>query len=130
MAEDTQIILDTFQNYAKTFETLNSLAVLHFFHYPAILISPTKVAAINNQLEGLIKLSIVMAELKFRGYDHACTESLSVRQLDDSLAIVSGVVIRYRKDDTELERFGLTYTLRRVEENWRIITGMLHDTVA
>ena len=130
MAEDTQIILDTFQNYAKTFETLNPLAVLHFYHYPALLISPTKVAAINNQLEGLVKLTIVMTELKFRGYDHAQTQSLSVRQLDDNLAIVSGTVIRYKKDATELERFGLTYTLRRVEENWRIITGMLYNTIA
>ena len=94
------------------------------------MISSTKVAALNHQLEGLIKLSFVMAELKFRGYDYARTESLSVRQLDNQLAIVGGTVIRYKKDATELERFGLTYTLRRVEENWRIITGMLYNTIS
>ena len=135
MADETQIILNTFQDYAKTFEALNPLAVLRFYHYPALLISSTKVAALNHQLEGLIKLSFVMAKLKFRGYDHARTESLSVRQLDNHLAIVSGTVIRYKKDrqakdDNELERFGLTYTLRKVDETWKIITGMLHDPVA
>lgn len=135
MADDTQIILDTFQSYAKTFEALNPLAVLSFYYYPALLISPDKAAALNNPLEGLVKLAIVMAELKRRGYDHAHTKSLSVRQLDQNLAIVSGVVIRYKKDrqqkdDTELERFGLTYTLRRVEENWKIITGILHNSIS
>jgi hypothetical protein len=134
MADDTQTILNTFQDYAKTFESLNPLAILPFYHYPALLISSNKVAALNHQLEGLIKLSFVMAELKFRGYDHARTEFLSVRQLGNNLAIVSGVVIRYKKDrhekdDDELERFGLTYTLRKVDESWKIITGMLHDPV-
>ncbi len=129
MTDATQTILNTFESYAKTFETLNPLAVAPFYHYPALLISLPKVATLNNQVEGILKLSIVMLELKLRGYDHAYTESLSVRRLDENLAIVSGIVIRYRKDNTELERFGLTYTLCRTDENWKIITGMLYNTV-
>jgi hypothetical protein len=68
-----------------------------------------------------------MGDLKQRGYSRGEMPSLSVRRLSNNLAIVNGHVIRYRKDGTELERFGLTYTLRKVGEHWKIIAGILHD---
>jgi hypothetical protein len=46
--------------------------------------------------------------------------------------IFSGSAIRWKKEgetETELERFGFTYTLRRDEKDgiWKIITGITHD---
>jgi hypothetical protein len=135
MADNTQDILRTFNKYATTFEALNPLTVLDFYHYPAILISPQKAVAIKNRLEALLTFTIVMIDLKKRGYHHAKTSSLSVRQLASNLAIVSGVVTRYQKDraerdDTKLECLGLTYTLRQVDNDWKIIAGTLHDIVS
>jgi hypothetical protein len=127
MKSDPQIILDTFHQYARTFEDLNPATVLPFYHYPATLISSEKTVAIKNWIEGFVIFTVVMLDLKWRSYDHSRTTSLSVRQLSENLAIVSGVVIRCRQDDTELERFGLTYTLRQVDSQWKIIVGMLHD---
>lgn len=66
-----------------------------------------------------------MTKLKWRGYNHSETESLEVRQLRDDLAIVTGTVIRYKKDDSELERFDLNYTMRKVNHDWKIIIGVL-----
>lgn len=127
MTNDPQAVLDTFHQYAKTFEHLNPAKVLPFYHYPAILISPDKVVAIKNWIEGFVIFKIVMGGLKRRGYDHSHMESLSVRHLSDELAIVSGGVIRYKKDNTELERFGLTYTLGQVDGDWKIVVGALYE---
>lgn len=127
MSNDPQLILDTFHRYAQSFEDLKPYMVLPFYPYPAILISPEKTVAIKNWFEGFITFTLVMGNLKRRGYHHSRTQSLSVRQLSDNLAIISGTVIRSKQDGTELERFGLTYTLRQVQSGWKIIVGALHD---
>jgi hypothetical protein len=130
MAHNPQVILDRFHQYAETFESLKPCKVLPFFHYPAILIAPGKTAAIKNRIEGFFTFNKVMSDLKRRGYHYAHTKSLSVRQLSNDLAIVSGIVIRCKEDNSELERFGLTYTLRQVNGSWNIIVGALHDVSA
>jgi hypothetical protein len=119
------LILKTFQDYAQAFETLDPSLVLPFFQYPAILISEQKPVKITNKLTGWTGFKIAMLGLKRRGYDHGRTESLKVRQLRDDLAIITGTVIRYKKDDSELERFDLNYTLRKVKSDWKIIVGTL-----
>ncbi|QZZ20961.1 hypothetical protein J5X98_00115 [Leptothermofonsia sichuanensis E412] len=119
------LILKTFLDYARAFETLVPSAVLPFYHYPAILISEQKPAKITNKIIGCVVFKIAMTKLKWRGYDHSETESLEVRQLRDDLAIVTGTVIRYKKDDSELERFDLNYTMRKVNHDWKIIIGVL-----
>jgi hypothetical protein len=119
------LILKTFLDYAEAFERLDPSVILPFFQYPAILITEQKPAKITNKITGWAGFKIAMIKLKCRGYDHSKTESLEVRQLRDDLAIVTGTVIRYKKDDSELERFDLNYTMRKVNEDWKIIVGAL-----
>jgi ketosteroid isomerase-like protein len=118
-------ILKTFQDYAKAFETLDPSAILPFYQYPAILITEQKPVKITNKIIGWLAFKIAMVLLKWRGYHHSKTESLDVRQLRDALAIVTGTVIRYKKDGSELERFNLNYTMCKVDMSWKIIVGTL-----
>jgi hypothetical protein len=119
------LILKTFEEYAEDFETLDPSIVLPFYQYPAILITEQKSVTITNNIFGWAAFKFVMMGLKRRGYHHGKTESLEVRQLRDDLAIVTGRVIRYKKDNSELERFDLNYTLRKRNGNWKIIVGTL-----
>jgi hypothetical protein len=41
---------------------------------------------------------------------------------------VSGVGVWLKADGDELQRFGLTYTLRNTDGNWKIIVATVHDT--
>ncbi|MGA7934903.1 MAG: hypothetical protein WCA35_15260 [Kovacikia sp.] len=118
-------ILRTFLDYAKAFETLNPSVVLPFYQYPAILITEQKPVRLTNHLCGWMAFGFAMLTLKLRGYHYGKTESLEVRQLRDDLAIVTGTVIRYKKDGCELERFDLNYTMRQVNSHWKIIVGVL-----
>uniref|UniRef100_UPI0036F35553 DUF6841 family protein n=1 Tax=Trichocoleus desertorum TaxID=1481672 RepID=UPI0036F35553 len=106
---------------------LNPLAVLSFYHYPAILITPEKVVTVKNWIEGFVVFTAVMAELKFRGYAYSRTESLRVEQLSDRLATVSGIVTRFKEDGTKLECFGLSYTMRQESDGWKIVVGALYE---
>ncbi|HEY9617303.1 MAG TPA: hypothetical protein V6C64_10705 [Microcoleaceae cyanobacterium] len=122
------LILKTFLDYAEAFGKLDPSVVLPFYQYPAILISEQKPVTITNDITGWVTFKIIMMGLKWRGYAHSVTESLEVRQLQDDLAIVTGIVIRYKKDDSELERFDLNYTMRKVGDDWKIIIGALLTT--
>ena len=124
------LILKTFLEYAQAFETLQPSVVLPFYQYPAILITEQKPVKITNNLFGWIAFKIAMMGLKRRGYHHSKTKSLEVRQLRDDLAVITGTVIRYRKDDSELERFDLNYTMRKVDDSWQIIVGTLLEIAA
>lgn len=119
------LILKTFEDYAQAFETLDPSVVLPFYQYPAILIAEQKPVKILNKIMGCVAFKIAMMGLKRRGYHHGKTESLQVRQLRADLAIITGTVIRYKKDNSELERFDLNYTLRKVNHRWKIIVGTL-----
>ena len=124
------LILKTFEEYAEAFEDLNPSTVLPFYQYPAILITEQKPVTITNNIFGWAAFKFVMMGLKRRGYHHGKTESLEARQLRDDLAVITGTVIRYRKDDSELERFDLNYTMRKVDDSWKIIVGTLLEIAA
>ena len=50
-----------------------------------------------------------------------------VNQMSDNTALVTVSRIRYATDGRELERFGETYTLRKIEGDWKIAVAMIHD---
>lgn len=133
MTDETNQIRETFEQYAEAFQALKPAKVLPFFHFPAMLISPEKAAVIGNPIIGYFGFRKVMKDLKRRCFTRSYTESLNVQQLSDDLAIVTGLVIRCKQckndqQETLLECFNLTYTLRKVNGRWKIIVGVLTET--
>ncbi|PSB21599.1 nuclear transport factor 2 family protein [Phormidesmis priestleyi ULC007] len=133
MTDEKDLIEKAFQQYADAFQALDPAKVLPFFHFPAMLISPEKAAVIGNPIIGYFGFSKVMKDLKRRCFTRSVAESLHVQQLSDNLAIVTGVVIRFKQckeehPETFLECFNLNYTMRKVDGNWKIIVGALTET--
>ncbi|QYO67611.1 hypothetical protein [Leptolyngbya sp. 7M] len=134
MIDETALIQKTFEQYAEAFQALQPRKVLPFFHFPAMLISPGKVAVISNPVVGCFGFKQAMKDLKRRCFTRSYAESLAVQQLSDDTAIVTGKVIRLKqcKNDTEetlLECFNLNYTMRKVDGSWKIIVGVLTETI-
>lgn len=127
MKDETSEVLETFNNYGEAFELLKPKAVLLFYHYPLILISQDKSAALKNQLEGWFALKKVMGDLKRENYDKSEMRDLKVKFLSENLATITGTAKRLRKDGTIILDFDLTYTLRKVSDRWKIIVGIIHD---
>ncbi len=93
------------------------------------MISDDKAAALKNPLEAYIALKIAMGDLKTQGYDHAYTRDLKVTMQSDHLATIIGAAKRVREDKSVIIDFGLTYTLRKMGNEWKIIAGIIHDII-
>jgi hypothetical protein len=121
-------ILKTFGTYAQTFNLLDSTKVEPFFHTPSMLMTSEQVAVMQTSDEVLGVFNMLMERLKKLNFAKSEIEgSLKVTQLSNNQGLVSGVAKRFDKDGKEIEHFGFTYTLRKVEQGWKIITGVIHD---
>jgi hypothetical protein len=127
MNKQTGDPIDAFRLYTEAFRTLDPRSVGSFFNEPAIQINPRGVFALPNRaaVEQLYKG--VMAELPAMGYARTDFSSLAERRLNDDLAVVSGSGAWKDASGNELQRFGMTYTLRRTPEAWLIVAAVIHE---
>lgn len=133
MTDETDLIRETFQQYVQAFQPLKPANVLPFFHFPAMLISPGKVAVLKNRIIACLGFRKVMNDLRQRCFSGSKAEPLNVQQLSNNVAIVTGVVKRYKQckndsKETFLECFNLNYTMHKKNGHWKIIVGVLTET--
>ena len=127
--QDEQEVLKTFKEYGEKFESLKPGEIIPYYHYPSILISDDKAVALKNQLEAWLVLKKVMGDLKQQGYKYNLMRDLKVTFQSDNLATITGAATRFKQDNSVILDFGLTYTLRKVSDRWKIIAGIIHDVV-
>ncbi len=121
-------ILKEFATYAQTFNLLEPSKVEPFFHLPAMLITSEEVAVMQNSVEVCGVFEKLMDDLRKRKFKESkIIGSLKVTQLSDNQGQVVGVAKRFDELGTEIEHFGFTYTLRKVETKWKIIAGVLYE---
>jgi 3-oxoadipate enol-lactonase len=121
-------ILKTFISYIKAFNLLEPTTVLPFFYLPAMLITSKEVAVMEKPIEVLGVFAILMDDLKHKNFKESqIVGSLEVKQLSDNQGQVVGVAKRFNQSDEEIEHFGFTYTMRKVEDRWKIIAGILYE---
>ena len=94
-----------------------------------MLISHDKSVVIKNGFEAWLVFTKLMADLKKQNFARSeiHEENTKVKLLSDNLATITGTATRYRKDETKLESFDFTYTMRKVSDSWKIIIGIIHD---
>ena len=128
MENQIDTILETFVDYIKAFNSLEPTKVLLFFNLPSMLITSKEVAVMEKPIEVLGVFAILMDDLKHKNFKESqILGSLEVNQLSDNQGEVIGVAKRFDRADEEIEHFGFTYTLRKVEDKWKIITGVLYE---
>ena len=121
-------ILISFGAYAQTFNLLDPKQVEPFFEVPAILMTSEEVAVMQNSVEVCGVFEKLMKDLKTQEFKESkIIGSLKVTQLSDNQGQVVGVAKRFNKADKEIEHFGFTYTMRKVEDKWKIIAGVLYE---
>ena len=118
-------LLEAFQRYTEAFQALDARAVARHFHEPALFITPREVRALPTAAAVEQAYARVMADLP---PDYARTEfgPLSVHRLADDLAMVSGSGAWKTADNKDLMPFGMTYTLRLIDQAWRIVVVAIH----
>jgi hypothetical protein len=125
--DETGSILASFKGYVEAFETLDPKQVEPFFYQPAMLITSAKVSIMHSAEEIRRVFWILFADLTLKDFKYSKIEAIRAEQVSENQAIVSGTATRYDVNHQVLDRFGLNYTLRKVNGHWRIIVGVMHD---
>src|SRR5215469_12150783 len=114
-------------DYYRAFSTLEVQAVSPYFHEPSLLLvrkgclrRPTFAAVAN-------LFTHVMEDLRTREFSRSELTVGSVTSLSASATLVTGVAIRYKRNEQELERAGVTYVLHKAEVGWKIAVIVMHD---
>jgi ketosteroid isomerase-like protein len=127
--EKTGEAVEAFRRYAQAFQTLDPKAVVPHFHEPALFIAPHGTFALPNGAAVEQAYRGVMSELPAMGYARTDFSQICETRLSDDLAVVSGAGAWKNASGKELSRFGMTYTMRRTGQTWRIVVAAIHDPV-
>jgi ketosteroid isomerase-like protein len=125
-----------FKSYAKDFNYLDAEKIFEYYHPDAIIMDEDRVVAIGTPEAVKMFFTAVFQGLKDDKFKESTLESLHVNLVSANQAIMTGAGTRYREDGSIIKHFGLTYTLRQVDEyeancqkySWKIICGVLHDS--
>ena len=118
-------VLEAFQQYTQAFQALDARAVARHFHEPALFITPKDVASLPTTEAVEQTYARVMADMP---PDYVRTEfsPLTEHRLSDDLAMVSGSGVWKNAANEDLMPFGMTYTLHRCGQTWRIVVAAIH----
>ena len=117
--------LAAFQLYTQAFGALDAKAVARHFFEPALLITPKEVIPLPTAAAVEQTYARIMGEMP---PDYTRTEfrGLSERRLGDDLALVTGSGSWKNASNDDIMPFGMTYTLRRTANIWRIVVAAIH----
>jgi hypothetical protein len=120
-------VIQTLLDYYAAFNSLDPQATLPFFHEPTLLIGQQGVfaAPTHNMLTPFLATAI--DSLRARGFGRSELRVRRVETLSASTTLVAGVAVRYKVDEQELDRAGVTYVLQSAENRWRIVVLIVHD---
>jgi len=65
--------------------------------------------------------------LKERNFARSEWARLKTKSLGTGVVIASALAIRYKQDGQELQRFGVTYLLRKTDDGWKLVSYASHD---
>ncbi len=126
MEEEQRKIEETIEEYYNTFTKFKPSLVAPFNNIPIMFIEQGKVVVLNTWIGFWLVFKSLMASLKKQNYGSSTFTSKGVKFLNEklNLALVDGIVSRYRTDGTEIESFSFTYVMRKVDDSWKIVVGI------
>jgi ketosteroid isomerase-like protein len=125
--DEAEVIAQTYLDYFEAFQKLDPDAILPYYDMPCMILSSDALLAVAGIDQARDLFAGMMKGLAARSYGRSEWTRLGLKQLGASAAVLSAVVIRYRTDGAELERFGATYTMRKTDAGWKIVMLTVHD---
>lgn len=117
--------LGALNEYYKAFSTLDLSAIVSHFSEPCMSIGPQGVFSAGNREALATAFKPFIDSLKAKGYARSEFVEVEVTTLDDTAALVRGVAVRYKLDESELERIPISYLMHRSADGWKIAAMVL-----
>ena len=99
---------------------------LSCFARPMILVTPAATLSLPDDAAADAQFRPMFDDLAARGFESTRADSVTIRQIDDDLALVDAVFTRQRSDGSLLERVGALYICRRTDHEWIVATLVAH----
>jgi ketosteroid isomerase-like protein len=134
MENEKEEIIQTYRDYVQAFQSLDSKAILPYFHIPFISIASreVRVMATFPEIEASFKQN--MEILRQNRYARTDIVEIYARQMSKGLALISVDLQRFTAGGEQLggpgRTYPYTYTLRKIEDRWKIVVAMAHDREA
>jgi ketosteroid isomerase-like protein len=134
MDNEKEKIIQTYRNYVQAFQSLNPKAILPFYQPPFMSISSREVLVLSTLAE--IEDSFARNMEILRGNKYARTDIIEIfaKKMSKGLALVSVILERYSSEGEQIggagKTYTYTYTLRRTDNDWKIVSAMAHDSAA
>ena len=94
------------------------------------MITPRGVNALPNAAAVEQAYARIMAELPAQRYARTEFSPIEERELGDDLTVLTGSGTWVDTSGKKFMPFGMTYTLRRTGQKWRIVSAMIHGADA
>ena len=112
-------IIETLEDYNDAFVTEDYKNIPYFFDFPVSFNLKDKSIIAGNKL----KLRLIYKKLRGRlpeNYSYSKWENFNIQVLDNTLAIVDASFSRYDDDDSIIYSGNGFYTLRKIDNKWKI----------
>src|SRR5262245_1023407 len=102
--DDEAAVSRMLTDYYSTFSTLDVQAILPYYHEPCLLVGPQGAVALPSRAALVATFTPMMEGLRARGYGRSELSMLHIKQLSATATLASGIALRFRTDEQELER--------------------------
>ncbi len=116
-----------YASYLDTFHLGAAKAMVPFYHAPCLFIADRGVILLSSGAEIEKLFAQIIQDLNSRNYGRSEVTNIQIKEMTDRIALLSGLAVRYTKTGEELERLGATYTLRKTDDRWQIVSVVAHS---
>jgi len=121
-------IIKTLEDYNDAFVTEDYKNIPYFFDFPVSFNLKDKSVIAGNKL----KLRLIYKKLRGglpENYSYSKWENFNIQVLDDTLAIVDASFSRYDYDGSIIYSGNGFYTLRKIDNKWKIYSLTPYDNI-
>ena len=121
-------IIETLENYNDAFVKEDYKNIPYFFDFPVSFNLKDKSIIAGNKL----KLRLIYKKLRGglpENYSYSKWENFNIQLLDNTLAIVDASFSRYDNDDSIIYSGNGFYTLRKIDNKWKIYSLTPYDNI-
>lgn len=113
-------------DYLDVFNSKDPASIAAHFHIPCLAITPDGVRHFSSreQIESLF--SATLGELAALDFARSRWSSARIKLFGSRTAMAAMVAVRFDSSGGELERIGATYTLQKIDANWKFVTLIVH----
>jgi hypothetical protein len=97
-----------------------------FCNFPTMFIYEDRVDHWTDAAEARRMIDLLLVDLKDRNFGRSVYRDRTIIPLSPKLALASFRCNRVDQDDNVLDDFAATYTLRKADDGWKIVTCCIH----